>query len=77
MERIVWTPRPLGTGGGIAPPEGLTALLRTIDLGQRVLVPGRTSNDVKDAMRTARRGASSRWFESRTLTVGVEIRRIE
>lgn len=55
---------------------GLVNRLRSLSIGDSLLVPGRTTHDVHNHMRAARRGGE-KWFQSRTLTTGVRIWRTE
>jgi hypothetical protein len=75
--RIEWNPSQAPRfSGSAAAPTGLLATLRGIEVGQKVLAVGLRTADVHNHMRAARRG-SARWYEARTVTTGVEIRRTE
>ena len=50
--------------------------IAALRVGQTYTVPGLTARDVRAYIARAKRG-SGKWFESRTLTTGACIRRIE
>lgn len=75
--RIEWTPPRQKPQSGSTPSKtGLIATLRRIGVGHEVLVKGWTTKKTNGHLLAARRG-SARWYESKTITAGVLIRRCE
>jgi hypothetical protein len=54
----------------------LVVALRSMEIGQSVLVPGKTVRDIKSHLAVAKR-RTDKFFQSRTLTTGVRIWRLE
>ena len=72
---IVWEPvQPLPRMGSRLAPEGLTATLRTLRIGERVLVPGWTATRCANYTRAARL-KTDKWFAAQTTEGGALILR--